>query len=66
MNIELQPEKETILFVTNSSFSEQVADTLLSNKKIREDADAVIYLCPVVDSMIKYDSYINDKNGKSM
>ncbi len=53
INIELQPEKEVILFVTDSSITEQVADGLLSNKEIREDAGAVIYLCPVIDSMVK-------------
>ena len=65
MNIELQPEKEIILFVTNSNFSDQVADNLLSDKKIREDGDVDIYLCPVVDSMIKYGSYLSSKNVKS-
>ena len=60
MNIELQPEKEIILFITNSNFSERVADNLLSNIKIKEDGDAAVYLCPVSDSMIKYVS-----NGNS-
>ncbi|HBC32651.1 MAG TPA: DUF1538 domain-containing protein [Clostridiales bacterium] len=55
INVELQPEKETILFITNSSYSEQVADNLLSDKRLREEGDIVIYICPVEDAMIKYD-----------
>ena len=64
MNIELQPEKEIILFITNSNFSEQVADNLLSDNKLREEGDIIIYLCPTTDSMIKYISNGNGKNDK--
>ena len=53
MNIELQPEKEIILFITNSSISEKVADDLLSDETFKKDKDIAVYLCPVIDSVIK-------------
>ncbi len=63
MNIELQPEKEIILFITNSNFTEVVADNLLNNEKLKEEGDIVIRICPVTDSMIKYVSNGNGKNN---
>jgi hypothetical protein len=64
LNVELKPEKETILFITNSNFSEQIADNLLSDKKLKEEGDIVIYICPAEDAMIKYDLNRNGNNNK--
>ena len=59
MNIELQPEKEIVIFITSSNFTEKVADNLLRNDKLREEGDMVIHICPATDSMIKYASITN-------
>ena len=54
INVELQQEKEIIIFITKSNSTEKVADNLLSDKKLKEEGDIVIYICPVADAMIKY------------
>ena len=62
INLELQQEKEIVLFITNSNFTDKIADKLLSDKKLKEEGDIVIYICPAEDAMIKYVSNVNGEN----
>lgn len=62
MNIELQPEKEIMFFITKSNLSEQIAEHLLSNEKMRKEGRLIVYLCPVTDSVIKNLANANDEN----
>ena len=62
INLELQQEKEIVLFITNSNFTNKIADKLLSDKKLKEEGDIVIYICPAEDAMIKYVSNVNGEN----
>ncbi|MDD4678802.1 MAG: DUF1538 family protein, partial [Tissierellia bacterium] len=61
INLELQQEKEIVLFITNSNFTNKIADKLLSDKKLKEEGDIVIYICPAEDAMIKY---VSNENGE--
>ncbi len=46
INIELQPEKDVVLFVSGSHISECIADNLLSNQQLDQDGDVSVFISP--------------------
>lgn len=52
INMELQPEKEIVLFITGINISEQIADNLLSDVQLSQEGEAAIFICPT-EALIK-------------
>ena len=46
INIELQPEKEIVLFVSGRHVSERIADNLLSNHQLDQDGNISVFISP--------------------
>jgi hypothetical protein len=46
INIELQPEKEIVLFITGAHVSEHIADNLLVNPQLVQNGEVVVFISP--------------------
>ena len=62
INIELQPEKEIVCFITATNISANVANNLLKDSELEEDGEIQIYVTSTV-AMIK--DLSSDNNGDS-
>ena len=46
INIELQPEKEIVWFITTTNVSAVIADSLLSNEQLNQDGEIAVFVSP--------------------
>lgn len=61
LNIELQPEKEIILFITRSHVSEAVADSLMGDLQLDQDGEIAVFVAPT-EAMVKNHEAIESGN----
>lgn len=52
INVELQPEKEIVLLITNARVSRKVVDSLLSDNVLNTDGQIAVFMSPT-DAMVK-------------
>lgn len=52
INIELQPEKEIICFITGTDTSSNVANSLIQDSQLTQDAELAVFISPTV-AMVK-------------
>jgi len=52
INIELQPEKEIIWFITASDVSAPIADSLLSDQQLEQDGEITVFVSPT-EAMVR-------------
>ncbi len=52
INIELQPEKEIVWFITTTLVSAPIADSLLSDQQLNQDGEISVYISPT-EAMVR-------------
>jgi len=58
INIELQPEKEIVWFVTTTDVSEPIADSLVSDRQLEQDGEITVFVSPT-EAMVRTFSTIH-------
>ena len=61
INIELQPEKEIVWFITTTLVSTLIADSLLSDKQLDQDGEIAVFVSPT-EAMVRTFTTINTTN----
>lgn len=61
INIELQPEKEIIWFITGTHVSTPIAESLLNDSLLNEDGEIAVYISPT-EAMVRSFTTINVNN----
>ena len=62
INIELQPEKEIVWFITTTNVSAVIADSLLSNEQLNQDGEIAVFVSPT-EAMIRTFTTANTTNN---
>lgn len=52
INIELQPEKEIVWFITTTQVSAPIADSLLSDQQLEQDGEVAVFISPT-EAMVR-------------
>ena len=61
INIELQPEKEIVWFITTTDVSAPIADSLISDQQLEQDGEITVFVSPT-EAMVRTFSTINASN----
>ncbi|NLE24435.1 MAG: DUF1538 domain-containing protein [Clostridiaceae bacterium] len=63
INIELQPEKEIVWFITTTQVSAPIADSLLSDQQLEQDGEITVFISPT-EAMVRTFSTIHATENK--